>query len=156
MIGSNFEAVQSGFDKFVGEGTVESLPGVPKIRPEEIIIVLLDQATLEALGRSISDRPVGAEHARNCLRSYKDLADRYHGCVRVVCHRCAFELMRNRLEGAGVLLYFSEILHHALCAMNSSPNNRWNKNNKLGRRRDRKSFPKINAEKNIYSLGSFN
>ena len=50
MVGSNFEAVQSGFDKFVGEGMVESLPGVPKIRPEEIIIVLPDQATLVARG----------------------------------------------------------------------------------------------------------
>ena len=41
---------------------VESLPGVPKIRPEEIIIVLPDQATLEARGRARSDRPVNAEH----------------------------------------------------------------------------------------------
>jgi hypothetical protein len=84
MVGSNFEAVQSGFDKFVGEGMVESLPGVPKIRPEEIIIVLPDQATLEARGRSRSDRPVDAEHVRNCLRNYRELADRYHGRIRVV------------------------------------------------------------------------
>ncbi len=84
MVGSNFEAVQRGFDKFVGEGTIDSLPGVSKISPEQIIVVLPDQATLEARGQSRLDRPVDVEHARNCLRNYRELADRYPGRICVV------------------------------------------------------------------------
>ena len=56
MVGDNFAEVQEGFKKFIGEGEVSSLPGVPKLRPEEVAVVLPNEADLIARGRSRTNR----------------------------------------------------------------------------------------------------
>jgi hypothetical protein len=84
MVGENFEEVQSGFDKFVGTGPIESLPGIDKIRPEHIVVVLPSEKVLAARGASRTNRPVDLPHVQNCLRNYSELAGRYPGRIRAV------------------------------------------------------------------------
>lgn len=84
MVGENFEEVRKGFDKFVGTGHIESLPGIDKIQPEHIVVVLPSEEVLAARGASRTGRPVDLPHVRNCLRNYSELAGRYPGRIRVV------------------------------------------------------------------------
>ena len=47
-----FAEVQGGFNKFAGADEVNSLPGVPKARPEEVVVVLPSEEALFARGQS--------------------------------------------------------------------------------------------------------
>ena len=90
MVGDKFDVIQRGFDQFVGSGAITSSTGeadrsgVPKLRPEEVVVVLPDEETLFERGASREARPVDKHHARNCLQNYRELAARHNGRIREV------------------------------------------------------------------------
>ena len=83
MVGDDAEAIAQGFDKFIGDSGMIDTTGMPKLRPEEVMVCQPDLETYIARGQSRTGRPVSPEHATNCHRRYGELAGKWAGRILV-------------------------------------------------------------------------
>ena len=78
MVGEDYDEVQRGFGQFIGDGNITDAEGnedaeCPKLRPEEVAVVSMDDATLAAHGQSRVHRAVPSSFAQTCNENYRRL-----------------------------------------------------------------------------------